>query len=154
MPDAYRQAETMERSLVGFLHCVKDRLERIRISLKVVAPKSYFPSLSDDVLSIIFEFASLPFSQATGDEYDNKTPSRISQVSRRFRNIALKLPHLWRYIDVKSDVKLIASRSALAGPILEAHVKSEPVEQDKHVDELYSFVGRIEIQNEFVERRK
>ncbi len=113
---------------------------------------SYFPLLSDDVLAIIFEFASMPYSQATGDEYDNKSPSRISQVSRRFRNVALRLPRLWRYIDPKSDVKLIASRSAVAGAILEAHVKSEIVDYMYHeggqrVEQLYSFLGRIATQS-------
>lgn len=144
---ALGEAESMARSLNSLLFCVKDRTTRIRRRLNVVALESYFPLLSDDVLAMIFEFAATPFSQETGDEYDNKTPSRISQVCRRFRNIALGLPHLWRYIDVKSDLQVIASRSAKAGPILEVQVKSELGDSDKRNDQLYSFLGRIVAQS-------
>ncbi|KLO04949.1 hypothetical protein SCHPADRAFT_1003129 [Schizopora paradoxa] len=144
---ALRQAEDMESSLDTFLSCVKDRLGRLRRTLKDIAIKSYFPLLSDDVLAMIFEFAAMPLSQATGDVYDNKTPSNIARVSRRFRAVALKLPRLWRYIDITSDVKAISTRSSVAGPILEVFVRStksiEENEREERNLELYSFLGRI-----------
>ncbi|KLO07379.1 hypothetical protein SCHPADRAFT_652344 [Schizopora paradoxa] len=145
LKQAVRQAEAMESSLDAFLSCVKDRLGRLRRTLKVIAPKSYFPLLSDDVLAMIFEFAALPYSQATGSEYDYKTPSNVSQVSRRFRAVALSLPRIWRYIDMTSDVKIIASRSAVAGPVLEAFVgcKWRYDERKQRNLNLFSFVGRI-----------
>ncbi len=43
LKDAVRQAEAMENSLDIFLFCVKDRLGRLRSSLKHVASRSYFP---------------------------------------------------------------------------------------------------------------
>ncbi len=49
---------------------------------------------------------------------------------------------------MKSDVKLMAARSAVAGPILEAYAKSKTImEREKRVDEFYSFVGRIATQS-------
>ncbi|KLO07378.1 hypothetical protein SCHPADRAFT_652343 [Schizopora paradoxa] len=148
LKQAVRYAEAMESSLSAFLTCVKDRLRRLRRTLKDIAPKSYFPLLSDDVLALIFEFASMPYSQATGDEYENKTPSNIAQVSRRFRAVALGLPRIWRYIGINSDVGLIASRSAVAGPILEALVGSTrecrcDEDDEQRCTEIFSFMGRI-----------
>ncbi|KLO16530.1 hypothetical protein SCHPADRAFT_995100 [Schizopora paradoxa] len=141
------EAEAMEKSLDSFLRCVKDRISRIRRTLNIVTAQSYFPLLSDDVLAMIFEFAALPFSQELGDEYDNQTPSTISRVCRRFRNITLSLPHLWRYIDVNSNLQLVASRSVNVGPILEAQVKCDVGDKKDRVIQLHSFMGRMVTQS-------
>ncbi|KLO16713.1 hypothetical protein SCHPADRAFT_937738 [Schizopora paradoxa] len=141
------KAEALERSLDSFLLCVKDRITRIRRTLNVVAAQSYFPLLSDDVLAMIFEFAALPFSLEVGVEYDNKATSMLSQVCSRFRDIALGLPNLWRFIDINSNVQVIASRSEKAGAILEAQVKGGKIntwkDVENNVNQCYSFMGRI-----------
>ncbi len=144
---AVQCAETIAGSLDTFLGCVRKRLEDLQDCLRSTATKTYFPLLSDDILAIIFELASLPSTGVAHGEFDSKTPSKISQVSRRFRNVALKLPHLWRFIDARSqswsDVQLLASRSAVAGEILEVLMESSIVDPGRRVEELYSFFGHV-----------
>ncbi len=80
---AVRQAESMVHSLDTFLRCTKVRLERLQKGLKTIAAKTYFPLLSDDILAIIFEFASSGDVQGKPDyrsPFENL--ARLAQVSR------------------------------------------------------------------------
>ncbi|KLO16714.1 hypothetical protein SCHPADRAFT_937739 [Schizopora paradoxa] len=121
---AVEQTECMVKSLESFLLCSKDRLTRLKTSLKSVATKAYFPFLTDDVLAIIFEFAAS--GELTG-KLDYRTPARISRVSRRFREIALRLPFLWRFLDSGSQTveiaRELASRTTGAGPMLDVGMR-------------------------------
>ncbi len=151
----------MTLSLDSLIRSIKDRLGGLQSRLHVVASQTYFPLLTDDILAMIFEFASLPpyagtaSSQGIARGLDYKTVTRISQVSRRFRNIALRLPGLWRFIDLgtqsSSDVQLLVSRNAAAGPILEVHMESQITRDRKkraeeliaHYDWIASVASRI-----------
>lgn len=117
----------MARSLESFLLCSKDRIKRLKASLKTVAARTYFPLLSDDILAIIFEFAS--YGEMDGKP-DYRTPSYISRVSRRFRSVALRLPRLWRFIDSGSQslefVQALIQRRANTGPIFEVRMRRSP----------------------------
>ncbi|KLO16705.1 hypothetical protein SCHPADRAFT_994972 [Schizopora paradoxa] len=127
LKDAIGQCERITKSLESFLVCSKDRLCRLKNSLETVVAKTYFSILSDDILAIIFEFAS--FGEPNGKP-DYRTPSYISRVSRRFRTIALRLPRLWRFIDSGSQslefVQELASRRANSGPIFEVRMRRSP----------------------------
>ncbi|KLO16712.1 hypothetical protein SCHPADRAFT_203583 [Schizopora paradoxa] len=118
---AIHRAESMVNSLENLLGVAKDRMEVLRSSMKTTCARTYFPRLSDDILAIIFEFAS---SRTSDGKPDFQTPSRILRVSRRFRDLALQLPVLWRILDSERQpvevMRLFASRCTSAGPILEA----------------------------------
>ncbi|KLO16709.1 hypothetical protein SCHPADRAFT_926401 [Schizopora paradoxa] len=122
--DAIGQAERIIRSLESFLACSKDRLGRLKANLKTVAARTYFPLLTDDILAIIFEFAS--FGETNGKP-DYRTPSRISRVSRRFREVAAMLPRLRRFIDSGTQslelLQELTSKHANMGPIFEVRMR-------------------------------
>lgn len=124
MKDAVGQAERITQKLESFLQCSKDRLGRLKASLNTVATKSYFSLLSDNILAIVFEFASV--GEVHGKP-DYRTPSRISRVSHRFREITLRLPRLWRFIDSGSQslerVRELAARNVNAGSIFEVRMR-------------------------------
>jgi len=145
LKSAVRNADSIVQSLDAFFQCAKDRLGRLQSRLQTISSQTYFHLRTDDILAVIFELASLPNTQAAERECDYKTAS-ISLVSSRFRNIALRVPRLWRFIhtgQTSKDVKLFISRSAGAGPVLEIRMESEGKEEWMRIcDKLLTRAGR------------
>lgn len=124
---AVQRAESMVQSLETFLGVTKDRLQHLRGALKTVSMKTYFPRLSDDILAEIFRFAS---SRDAKGNPDHKTPSRISRVSRRFRDLSLQISSVWRFLDSQlhsvETMRLVTSRCTSAStPMLEARLSCD-----------------------------
>lgn len=127
---AVQRAESMVQSLETFLGVTKDRLQHLRGALKTVSTKIYFPRLSDGILAEIFMFAS---SRDAEGKPDHKTPCRLSRVSRRFRDLSLQIPSLWRFLDSQlhsvETMRLVTSRCTSAAstpmPMLEARLSCD-----------------------------
>ncbi len=114
----------MVLALGDFLQCAKDRQRHLRKHWDDTARKVRFSRLSDDVLAMIFEFAS----SSDSNEDDRlrreyyKTPRLLSQVSRRFRYIALSTPRLWSVLDsgyqsVEEAQRLLARNGTTDSPL-------------------------------------
>ncbi len=117
----------MVLALDGFLQCAKDRQRHLRKHWDDTARKVRFPLLSDDILAMIFEFASS--SDGWGDDREYyKTPRRLSQISRRLRYIALRTPRLWSVLDSGyqsvEDAQRLLKRNAWTDPPLTAHMRN------------------------------
>ncbi|KLO07375.1 hypothetical protein SCHPADRAFT_945343 [Schizopora paradoxa] len=129
LKSAVRDAKSIVHSLDSFYRATKSRSSLLQTRLYEASTKKYFPLLTDNILALIFEYATLPNAkEASEGECDFKIAGRISLVSRQFRKVALRVPRLWRSIHSSqsaSDEELFLSRTAGAGPILEVHLDSQ-----------------------------
>ncbi|KLO10179.1 hypothetical protein SCHPADRAFT_529643 [Schizopora paradoxa] len=82
----------------------------LKAKFNVMANQRKFPTLPDEILSIIFEmiYRSLPSGHG-------KIVTELSLVSRRFRNVIVGLPVLWSKISLpylpRKSAELLASRA-------------------------------------------
>ncbi|KLO06204.1 hypothetical protein SCHPADRAFT_696653 [Schizopora paradoxa] len=99
--------DLLQRMLVSASAAVKD----LKAKFSVMVNQRKFQSLSDDILSIVFEMA---YQNLPDDKQKLKFVKNLFFVSRRFRSIVIGLPVLWSNISSlllnHKDAELFASR--------------------------------------------
>ncbi|KLO10202.1 hypothetical protein SCHPADRAFT_907085, partial [Schizopora paradoxa] len=105
--------DLLRRMLVSASVAVKE----LKAKFSVMVNQREFQSLSDDILSIVFETA---YETLPDDKLKVKFVKNLLLVSRRFRNIVIGLPVLWSNISSATlrlkDAELFASR--VTSPII------------------------------------
>ncbi len=85
-----RSAEKLRGALEAMLVASKSVVAHLNERFDDLVTQVGFELLSDDVLSLIFEFAH--------DVETSQVPESLSQVNRRFRKLAIGMPGLWTHI--------------------------------------------------------
>ncbi|KAH8111944.1 hypothetical protein DFH11DRAFT_558800 [Phellopilus nigrolimitatus] len=104
---ALRTLKKLTTVLNDLLKLSEENVTAIQTKLHPLVLQDGIDSLPDDVLSLVFEYFC---ADCVDDEYVRmKSPVILSHVSRRFRNLALRLPRLWANI----NLRLVKSHSQL-----------------------------------------
>lgn len=88
--NALRSAEELRGALEAMLVASKSVVAHLNERFDDLVTQVGFELLSNDVLSLIFEFAH--------DVETSQVPESLSQVNRRFRKLAIGMPGLWTHI--------------------------------------------------------
>lgn len=94
-----------ESVLLSQLAAVDQRIEHNRKKRSALVSISI---LDDDILKLIIEQACLPVLPPDSWTWQpDLSPTAVSHISRRWREIAFSLPYIWRTICISTDVPLL-----------------------------------------------